>query len=186
MIIIPILIMILSLIVLAGWGLDIMSLTTLGMGGVTEKAFTASMFVVSCLGVLFVRYSFANYFFASILGALCSLSLLVTDPFSAQDLPIDTVIFGVPSLGTILMFAIIVYYLLMQAAHFKSSKSLGKTIAIVCSIVIIGHLIDQPYMYYYADDISAGMAKSTAIKGILLGVYIYSLGMFNNNKEVLT
>lgn len=186
MIMIPILVMVLSSIVLTGWSLNIISLTTLGMGGVTEKAFTASMFLVASVGLLLVRYASANYFFAALLGFLAFLSLLATPPFSANDIPTYTVFLGVPSLGTIFVFSIVAYYLLMRAAHFKSSKALGKVIVTVCGFAIIGHLLEQPHMYYYANDISTGMAKSTAIKGTLIGAYIYSLGVIDNRyREII-
>lgn len=79
-----------------------------------------------------------------------------------------TVGFNVPSIGTLGVFLSFGSACLWP----RSFRFFGKIIIGICSLAIVGHLVNHPPFYFYFEGWSTALARPTAIAGMLVGMFM--------------
>jgi signal transduction histidine kinase len=186
-----------GLLVIAGWVFDISALKSIVPDAVTMKMSTAISFVFSGTILYFV----ANYCagkigvgqiaipISGLVVFLFMATLLITStigvPSGVEQLFIhegDDAIKskspGIPSIPTVISFLLIVVVgivTLNNSNKLKPVSYIGYAIMAIGAISLVGHLINQPLLYYYVENISTAMAIHTSILFTLIGFVLSTL-----------
>ena len=175
-----------GIIVLTGWALDSAILKCLIPGGVSMKIFTALCFILSGVVLIVMASCFegrlnlshsvlpivsvtlllimATLFASPILG----FRIAIEDFFTreAQD-TFMTAAAGMPSMGTALSFILIAIASLLTLFNTKNLRGkislLGKAVGVLGGLALLGYLLKMPFLYYYLQGASTGMALNTAL-----------------------
>jgi len=193
-----------GLVVMVGWINDIDALKSVVPGFVTMKFSTALSFLSVGLMHLLVyinidqedlsdffsitisTISYAIFFFMLLLmiEAISGFSLGFSNLFIEEsDNAVKSVGPGIPSLGTIAAFALITWSGVVATLKGKKArhtiKNIGVLVMAIALLALIGYVVDQPFLYYFIDGKSTGMAIHTSILFVLMGVSM----IFNGSKE---
>lgn len=185
-----------SLLVCVGWVIDIPVLKSIMPNVVTMKFSTAISFVFS--GV--ILYFVANHhlgkigigqiaipisgFVIVLFMATILMTYIIGVPSGMEQLfikektSIQTISPGMPSIPTTISFLLIVLVGVQSLNNSNKSKFtsyIGIILITLGAISLTGYLIGQPFLYYYIENISTGMAIHTSILLILIGSAFYML-----------
>lgn len=183
-----------ALLVTAGHVADITELKTVIPNAVTMKFTTSISFVFSSLIVLgflhlrnkvddstkYVEPSVA--LIALVLSQIIFLSVMlgdspeITSMFTHDDEEIYSTSPGVPSLGTLLGFTLIMLIGIGSVFHSKSIfmnlKWIGMMVMIIGLLGLAGYAFDIPKFYYYVEDLSTAMAIHTSLLFAMTGLSV--------------
>lgn len=191
--------------IVVAWILDISALKSIIPNAVTMKFSTAVSFVFSGITVYFVAQYYdgkrgkaqiavpvsgfviflfmATILLACIVGVNSGIEqLFVREAPNAVQTP-DA---GRPSIPTMTNFVLIVIagiFALSETKLRKFVSLVGYAVSIIGAISIIGHITNQPLLYYYVDNVSAAMAIHTSILFVCLGI---ALVLLRKNNDVQT
>ncbi|MFN3653770.1 MAG: ATP-binding protein [Candidatus Nitrosotenuis sp.] len=183
--------------VVAGWVTDVAALKSVVPQQVTMKFSTAVSFVLSGVILYFVSNHFAGKVgndqiaipISSLVIFLFMASLLTTSIlgvpngieqlFVTEDPPaVKTTLAGIPSIPTITNFLLIVVVgmiSLNNSYNLRPIRYIGCIILAVGAVSLIGHLSNQPMLYYYVENISTAMAIHTGVLFVLIGYALIQL-----------
>lgn len=186
-----------GLAVVAGWVFDVDALKSVVPQEVTMKFSTAVSFVFSGVILYFVSNHFAGkvgndqiaipisglvifLFMASLLAtSILGVPNGIEQLFVTEDpAAVKTTLPGVPSIPTLFNFLLIVavgMISLNNPYNLRPIRYIGYAILAVGAISLIGHLSDQPVLYYYVENISTAMAIHTGILFVLIGYALSQL-----------
>ena len=177
---------------LVGWAADFAWLTQWGFASVTMKPVTCVCFLTSAFGVLALTKGWRTLAFSA--GSHTIIVMLATlfgfnaasVPILAEqpDLALESVAPGIPSLGTVFLFALLggnICFRSLSTATHKDNSAVSKYIGQICvglaSVAISGHLFSIPSLYYYIPQISTGLARPTAFLFTIQGIAILKMNV---------
>ncbi|MEM3169318.1 MAG: HAMP domain-containing sensor histidine kinase [Candidatus Nitrosotenuis sp.] len=186
-----------GLAVAGGWVFDVAALKSVVPQEVTMKFSTAISFVFSGIMLYFVSNHFAGKIgndqiaipISGLVIFLFMASLLTTSilgiPNGIEQLfvteaptAVKTTLPGIPSIPTIINFLLIVVVGMISLNNSykpRPIRYIGYVIMTVGAVSLIGHLSDQPLLYYYIENISTAMAIHTGILFVLIGYALSQL-----------
>ena len=171
----PLLVVFFAVIVIVGWIIGNTFLMNIKANYVPMMFETALLFLITAIA--FVRnYSnfllgitFSTVVYTIIAAYFTSDSFLCFLPFFFNEQSSSyTYHQGIPSIATLFNFLLISLTGLFK----KFRKLIGKTIMIVSSIAFVGYLFNIPFLYFYVEDLSTGMAVHTSILFLHLGLVL--------------
>lgn len=187
-----------GLVVMIGWYLDIIILTSILPQWIRMKVATALCFIFSGIVVYFLTFGKSKMrevaqifltifpmFLVLIMGTLFLGSIFGfqsgMENISFVDIhELKTPIFqGRPSVATMASFLLIAFI----GFSFNFNRSTKKTFSIIGLIVgiigligVIGYIVNLPFLYYEIPGYSNAIAMHTTLLFALLGLAIYSIG----------
>lgn len=186
-----------GLLVASAWVLDIPILTHLIPDAVTMKFSTSISFIFSGITIYFVaQYTEGKIgraqiavpvsgfviflFMVTILtGYVVGINTGIEQLFVREaSNAVETPDAGRPSIPTMFNFILIVLagiFALSESKLRKFVSHIGYVILVIGAIAVIGHITNQPFLYYYVDAVSTGMAIHTSILFISLGLALILL-----------
>jgi signal transduction histidine kinase len=112
-------------------------------------------------------------------GSIFSADLGIRNVFVKETgIAMDTILPGKPSIPTMVNFILIVISGIFALAETRLTRFfpyVGYSITIIGLISITGYLINQPALYYYIPNVSAGMAIHTSVLFIMVGIALLLL-----------
>ena len=191
-------VIIIGLVVIAGWLLDVDTLKSIVPDWVTMKFSTAISFLMSGIVVmllnefrnnnsefsrifLFAPLIIISFFMATLLvTTIIGTTSGVSNLFVQEDPgAIGTVKAGTPSVGTMINFILIIavgftaLLIAQSKSKFKKYAIISGGIVLVLGITaLLGYAIEEPALYYQVAGISGAMAIHTAIAFCLIGIGI--------------
>ena len=192
-----------GLVVMIGWILDIAVLKSILPVWVTMKFSTALCFFLSGITLYIIANSQEKGLgIAQVvlpITTLCILLLMATLLISVfiglrtgvEDLfvkeaegAVKTTTPGRPSVGTMINFVLMAtagILTILDIARLKVKfLAIGRIVAFIGSVAIVGYIFNTPVLYYTVEGFSTAMAFHTAILFVLLGVGLISLKVKNN------
>lgn len=161
-VLVPAFLFIVSCLVILGWIIDNSYLTSLGKPGimVSMKFGIALCFLGTALAMLDRRYNWIM--FSAILYQLSAFPVFWLTGYNinvhfGNDVMINTIVPGLPSLGAVLCLILSIFYVIHDCSHGKQGLKL------VVGIVVLGYILNVDYMKFYINGISTAMALHTAI-----------------------
>ncbi len=182
-----------GVLVMIGWIFDIGFLKSILPIWVTMKFSTALSFFLSGITLFFITRSVekaTTYASVILAGAMSVIFLLMATLLISnitgtstgfEDLFVEesegavkTTVPGRPSVGTMINFILVAvsgYITLFDPQQLKLKLSIiGRIIAVIGGIALIGYFINTPILYYTIEGWSTAMAIHTAILFVILGV----------------
>lgn len=184
---------IVSLMVIIGWIFDIPILKSIFPGFITMKFSTAIAFIISGIILLGIFKIFGNTLLNNRVTLFFSLTLLIfigyilISSLLGIGIPIEnlvvkevadaviTIKLGLPSIATMLNFVLISIAGLFSFGKKIVFKPMAGIICILGISSILGYILNKPFLYFYFENISTGMALHTAFLFVLIGVVIWLL-----------
>ena len=197
-------VIIIGLVVIIGWLAEIDSLKSIVPTWVTMKFSTAVSFLMSGIVIMLMNEYRNNnseisriFLFAPLIIILFFMATLmvttilgttsgVSSLFVKEDVgAIGSVKAGIPSIGTMINFILIIVVgftsLLISKKYKKYSLISGGIVLILGVLALIGYAIEQPVLYYQVAGYSGAMAIHTAIAFCLVGI---GMMLFIKPKEI--
>ena len=195
-------VILIGLLVTIGWIFDISTLKSVMPNEVTMKFSTAVSFVFGGIIIYFVSAQSTGkigigQIAIPIAGlviflfmATLMIGYVIGTPSGIEQLfikenskPVQTSYPGMPSITTVIVFLLIVSVGIISLSNHRRSKIItyvGYTIMAIGSVATIGHLANQPLLYYYIANLNSGMAVHTGILFILIGISLRLLNFSEN------
>lgn len=180
-----------GLLVTAGWIFDISALKSIMPNEVTMKFSTAISFVFSGIILYFVSNHYAGKIGAGQIAIpisglvifLFMVTLLITNIVGVSngveqlfvkesESAVETKSPGMPSVPTAVSFLLIIIVGIISLANSNRLKPIlyiGYVIMAIGTVSLAGHLINQPLLYYYVENLSTAMAIHTSVLFALIG-----------------
>lgn len=189
-----------GLLVLFGWVFDLEFLKTGIQGAVTMKPLTALCFIFDGTSyylltqrknkfhwdLLIMASAIISFTIMSIALICAILGIPEITEFIFHDDNTKTIIPGVPSLATMLLFFITSFVAMICLTTVNAGKFIivsGVFVALCALCTIIGYLTDISSMYYYLENKSTAMAVHTAALFTLVGCEMVNIGIRKQKYE---
>jgi len=185
---VPFLIFFYSLVAIEAWYLGEIKIVSIRDHWVAMTPVTSLAFLVSSVAMIFHAYNNASYrdHFTGAVNAIVLMALAAFSfnrsglnifPAIENPLFVEKFILSSPSLATVFMFVV------FSASFFLKNRIVPSLIICIISLFVLlfGYFLNNPWGTFYFDGHSTGVAFTTAVMFLHIGLWLYPWKKNHNN-----